>query len=509
MLSCRLLVVTTLIVACYTACCDATWAAEITVGGESEIVAKCGDTIWVCGEVSDTRVTKVSLNVDRRAVDSTNKWGKYRLAWRSGGSYAGQHIVEVAVERTTSIERTRKIWVELMDLPPIRITSPKCNDDVPGQTNVDYKALPNLKNLDLRLYVNGAVVSRTSNDLLWDARKLPEGSYSLQLRGTSNCGTVLSDAITVSVPKRLTIDTPAASSQITVDQSHPEVELAANIHPGLAITDGKFVCNGTIIGEIKPGICKVKWLALDTPSGQYSISAHISDTTGYGYDSQPITVTLQNVVLDARAAEERALQQRREDARRQEQEAERRQREAAERQLQEDAKKRAREESLRWERTITSAKAAWERYSDSYSDSGREFGSITGNLSYYYNKYQGQKPDVGAEVWLALPGITIPDYCGFIGMTDRFVVWDSRIEPTRRLEVPVFKRTLADGSGRFEIRDLVPGNYTLVVQSKHINGSAVEGVTMRDTLGRLYVTPVTVKARQTTDASYDFWITVL
>lgn len=87
------------------------------------------------------------------------------------------------------------------------------------------------------------------------------------------------------------------------------------------------------------------------------------------------------------------------------------------------------------------------------------------------------------------------------------------------------KSTLADGNGNFELADIPPGEYTLVMQSNHAKGGYTyetvqskkpnkkpktrERLNQRDSLGRIDSVIVTVEAGKTTDEPFDFGVSIL
>ena len=132
-------------------------------------------------------------------------------------------------------------------------------------------------------------------------------------------------------------------------------------------------------------------------------------------------------------------------------------------------------------------------------------GRVRGTITYYFNANFGNKPDVGTEVWLApgkLPTIS-PD-------KSVFAVENRGILVSGGVEYPLVKRTIADGNGTFEMDGVEPGEYTLVLKSKHTKGDiskrGVEAVTKRDGLGRIVALFLKVEQGKTSDASYDFGI---
>jgi hypothetical protein len=60
------------------------------------------------------------------------------------------------------------------------------------------------------------------------------------------------------------------------------------------------------------------------------------------------------------------------------------------------------------------------------------------------------------------------------------------------------ERVVSDESGHFEITNIKPGEYTLVIKSH------TDGLTVRDMLGKMLIVRVKIEAGTTFDASHDF-----
>ena len=69
-------------------------------------------------------------------------------------------------------------------------------------------------------------------------------------------------------------------------------------------------------------------------------------------------------------------------------------------------------------------------------------GSISGNVSYKYNDYQGNKPDVGSII---------------------------RLYNVDKSENPAKYETTADLQGNYKIENVIPGDYLLITESKNTN----------------------------------------
>jgi len=146
-------------------------------------------------------------------------------------------------------------------------------------------------------------------------------------------------------------------------------------------------------------------------------------------------------------------------------------------------------------------------------------GRIKGTLTFYFNANYGNKPDVGAQIMLVPGRVETPDDVRVFLFNDLNVlsVDDKRYDAV--------KSTIANGNGNFELADIPPGEYTLVMQSSHVKGKYTyetveskkpnkkpkirERLNQRDTLGCINSVVVTVEAGKTIDESFDFGVSVL
>jgi hypothetical protein len=116
----------------------------------------------------------------------------------------------------------------------------------------------------------------------------------------------------------------------------------------------------------------------------------------------------------------------------------------------------------------------------------------------------GDRPDTGSELWLIEGDITIPADQLFLAVNDSLSSGQNTFK--------AIKHTVGDGNGNFEISDIPVGRYTLVMQSRHTNGTLAltpkEMVTKRDAGGRVRYQPIQVEPGKTVDASLDFGRTV-
>jgi len=131
-------------------------------------------------------------------------------------------------------------------------------------------------------------------------------------------------------------------------------------------------------------------------------------------------------------------------------------------------------------------------------------GRIRGTLTYYFNANYGSVADTGAQVWL-LPADfpDIADSYFFIGTAELLIIArpGNAVDETRS---KVIKYTTADATGKYELTDVPPGAYVLVMQSSHSNG-----LTQRDVLGRVKVVRIEIHAGETLDKSLDFGMSAM
>lgn len=127
-------------------------------------------------------------------------------------------------------------------------------------------------------------------------------------------------------------------------------------------------------------------------------------------------------------------------------------------------------------------------------------GRIKGTVTFYFNANYGSKPDAGTRVIL-LPGkVQIADSDTLLGTPGGITVSSRPYKAIRK--------SLADGNGVFELSDIPPGEYTLVLESAHTSGGVgPDPVTQRDALGRVETRILEVVSGQTLDASHDFGMT--
>jgi hypothetical protein len=146
-------------------------------------------------------------------------------------------------------------------------------------------------------------------------------------------------------------------------------------------------------------------------------------------------------------------------------------------------------------------------------------GRIKGTLTFFFNENFGSKPDVGAQIVLIRGFLDpIPDEAYAVFVPTMLLVGTEE----KVMHVTVAD-TVADGNGNFEIVDVPPGQYTIVMKSSHAKGKFVGVVVTtdkkgkplkkprtehhlnkRDILGVVFSSPVTVEPGRTANVSHDF-----
>ena len=136
-----------------------------------------------------------------------------------------------------------------------------------------------------------------------------------------------------------------------------------------------------------------------------------------------------------------------------------------------------------------------------------ETGGVKGTLTYFFNFHIGNKPDTGSKVWLVKDSVEIPADQYFAG-TSTAVGTKGNPE-----QYSAIKYSVADENGYFELLDIPPGQYTLIMQSAHTKGTLKDKRTFfgrgnrpnpRDETGRVEFLNLLIKAGETVDASKDF-----
>lgn len=136
-----------------------------------------------------------------------------------------------------------------------------------------------------------------------------------------------------------------------------------------------------------------------------------------------------------------------------------------------------------------------------------ENGLVKGTLTYFFDFHTGSKADAGSKVWLVKGHIEIPASQNFVASSNTL---GSSSNPE---QYSAIKYSVADENGNFELLDIPPGEYTLVLQSAHTKWSLNDkrdffgrgnGHNPRDSNGRVDLLKVIVKEGEAFDASKDF-----
>jgi hypothetical protein len=136
-----------------------------------------------------------------------------------------------------------------------------------------------------------------------------------------------------------------------------------------------------------------------------------------------------------------------------------------------------------------------------------ETGRIRGTLTYFFDFHIGKKPDTGSKVWLVKGRVEIPANQNFVG-TSTALGTSGNPEQYNAIQY-----SITDENGNFELLDIAPGQYTLIMQSAHTKGTLKEkwnlfgkgnGRSPRDSSGRVESLDLLIKAGETADASKDF-----
>ncbi|MBZ5643225.1 MAG: carboxypeptidase-like regulatory domain-containing protein [Acidobacteriia bacterium] len=133
--------------------------------------------------------------------------------------------------------------------------------------------------------------------------------------------------------------------------------------------------------------------------------------------------------------------------------------------------------------------------------------TIKGTLTYFVDFHAGNKPDAGSKVWLVKGRVEIPPDQTFVATSAALGT------ATNPEQYPAIAYSIADEKGNFELRDVPPGEYTIILQSAHTVGTLNEkrnffgrgnGRTARDSKGRLEFRNLQIKPGEAVNASKDF-----
>jgi hypothetical protein len=133
-------------------------------------------------------------------------------------------------------------------------------------------------------------------------------------------------------------------------------------------------------------------------------------------------------------------------------------------------------------------------------------GRIHGSLTYFFSFHVGNKPDNGSKVWLVKDRAELP--------ADQSLVATNATLGTsgNPQQYSAIQYAVTDDNGNFELPDVPPGQYTVIVQSAHTKGALKDKRNffgrgkpdLRDTSGRVEFLSVLVKPGETAETSKDF-----
>ena len=136
-----------------------------------------------------------------------------------------------------------------------------------------------------------------------------------------------------------------------------------------------------------------------------------------------------------------------------------------------------------------------------------ETGRVKGTLTYFFSFQVEAKPDAGSKVWLVKGRVEIPADQNFVA-TSTSLGTSGNPEQYNAL-----KYSIADENGNFELPEIPPGEYTLIMQSAHTKGTLKEKTHIfgkgnsrnpRDSNGRVESLHLLIKPGEIADASKDF-----
>jgi hypothetical protein len=141
------------------------------------------------------------------------------------------------------------------------------------------------------------------------------------------------------------------------------------------------------------------------------------------------------------------------------------------------------------------------------SERPTESGRVQGILTYFFSFQVGAKPDAGSKVWLVKGHAEIPADLNFVATS-------STLGTSRNPQLyDAFKYSIADENGNFELLNIPPGEYTLILQSAHTKGTLNEKTHIfgkgnsrnpRDSSGRVESRNLQIKPGEAADGSKDF-----
>ena len=124
--------------------------------------------------------------------------------------------------------------------------------------------------------------------------------------------------------------------------------------------------------------------------------------------------------------------------------------------------------------------------------------AIRGRLTWTQSLITTRPSDIGAQVWL----VSADEVAALAKTAGGTIAEPIPTEATGWPAKLKFPTTTADSDGRFGFDNVVPGTYTLIMVSQHVNGLAA-----RDRKSKMRFKQIVVHAGETVDASFNFGVT--
>lgn len=137
-------------------------------------------------------------------------------------------------------------------------------------------------------------------------------------------------------------------------------------------------------------------------------------------------------------------------------------------------------------------------------------GKIQGVITYFFNDYQGNKPDLGAEVYI-VDSAKCPKYDSEVSFQFELAsIKDNKGDDFKKLDIKnalnnkeitsceSVNKTTVDASGKYSI-DLPEATYFILIKSKGRTGLSVTEI-----MGKVYLMKIKLKNDQVKDVSYNF-----
>lgn len=282
----------------------------------NRVVAKQGDTVIVTGETRDYLVTGILFKVDNKVVAQKTGNGAYTFRWHVDNAFIGSHSLKVLEVRGTGTSEVKQGWVQVTETRPVIITSPLSGEELVAATQVQVALAKGFETAKVDVYTASGAVPAYANDktfpklqdtgFVWDVPALAKGQYTIQVRASTDDGTLLcAPPIVVRVPDRITLDNLPKSCYITVTDDSTMINFRASVHPKVNVSKVQFLCDGKPIAECVPPSLSVMWDARDL-HGTHFFAARVTDADGHTYDSSSSKASVSNAPYD-RLVEERTV----------------------------------------------------------------------------------------------------------------------------------------------------------------------------------------------------------